>query len=73
LSYGLGKPRTKFGKFLDRCGIDQLAFAEKSGLGRNTVSRLCNNEEHGVYESTQIKAISTLRRMGYDVRMEDFW
>jgi transcriptional regulator with XRE-family HTH domain len=70
---GLNKPRSRFGSFLDRKGISQLEFAERSGLSRNTVSKLCNYDDEGVYEETLLKAVSALRKMGFNVSISDFW
>ena len=40
---GLGKKRTKLGKFLDKHNIEQEWLVRKSGLGRNTIGELANN------------------------------
>ena len=41
--WGLGKKRTKLGKFLDKHNIEQEWLVRKSGLGRNTIGELANN------------------------------
>lgn len=74
--FGLGKNRSAFGKYLDRHGIKQDEVVAKSGgLSRNAVSRLCDGEQD--HEKLQVRtksmAISALRKMGYDVRPDDFW
>lgn len=71
--YGLGKPRTKLGRWIDQNNISQLDLADYTGVSRNTISQLCNNEEYEPYEETIIKVIRGLRRMGYDVSVSDFW
>lgn len=67
--FGLGKQRTALGKFLDRHNISQLELANWTGLGRNTIARLCNDVEHEAHETTQLKIIGALRRRGYNVSM----
>lgn len=74
--FGLGKPRTKLGKFIDgnKDKLDQGKLAKSSGLSRDGVSRLCDGGK-GVNpnETTQRKIIGALRRMGFDVGPDDFW
>lgn len=72
--WGLGKKRSRLGKFIDSKGITQGDLAKRSGLGRNTISRACDGDGD-IYAtpSTQVKIVGALRRMGYDVRAEDFW
>jgi predicted XRE-type DNA-binding protein len=71
--FGLGKSRTPLGEWIDYNRISQGELAEWSGLGRNTVSRLCNDPDIEAHEASQIKIISTLRRRGYSVSVDDFW
>ena len=42
--YGLGKKRTKFGRFLDRNGIAQIELERTSKLSTGTISKLCNDK-----------------------------
>jgi len=71
--FGLGKPRTKFGKWIDREDIEQIELEKKSGLSRRTVSRMCNDKEYSPKYSTFHKLQKGLDKMGYDVDYEDFW
>ncbi|PDY49297.1 transcriptional regulator, partial [Bacillus cereus] len=50
--WGLGKKRTKFGKYLDKHGIEQEWLIRKSGLGRNTVGDLANNPDRSPTRKT---------------------
>ncbi len=72
--FGLGKSRTKLGRFIDRNKISQGSLATASKKSRNTISDLCDDSK-GIQpnEETQIKIIGALRRMGHDVSPEDFW
>ncbi|MGG3694313.1 helix-turn-helix domain-containing protein [Heyndrickxia ginsengihumi] len=65
--FGLGKDRTKFGRWLDREGITQLEIERRAKLGRATISRLCNDHEYRPKFSTVQKIRKALRELGRDV------
>ena len=65
--FGLGKKRTKFGRFIDREGIKQIEIEERAGLGRATISRLCNDHEYRPKFETVQKVRKALRELGCDV------
>lgn len=71
--FGLGKPRTKFGKWMDREGLGQGRVASICKIGRNTVSRLANDPKHKVTTETSKKIIKELRLAGYDVEFGDLF
>jgi transcriptional regulator with XRE-family HTH domain len=71
--FGLGKPRTKFGKWIDNKGISQRDLEDMCKTNRNTVSRLCNDNDYEPYEDTLLRIISGLRKHGYNVSISDFW
>lgn len=71
--FGLGKPRTKLGRFLDRNELEQGEIANKCGMNRVSFGRLCNDKTIEPHETTKIKIVGVLRRMGFDVSMNDFW
>lgn len=71
---GIGKSRTKLGKFIDNRGISQGELSKASGKNRDTISDLCDgNKQSQPNEETQIKIVGALRRLGHDVRPGDFW
>jgi transcriptional regulator with XRE-family HTH domain len=65
--FGLGKKRTKFGKWLDREGITQLELEKRSNLSRRTISRLCNDETYRPKISTVTKIKRALKQLGRDI------
>lgn len=67
----LGKTRNKLGIIIDRYGVSQGELARVSGVSRNTISKLCNQEHSGAYEDTYIKIVSALRKMGHNVTISD--
>lgn len=71
--FGLGKKRTEFGKWIDDEGIKQIEIEGASGLGRATVSNMCNDKQYKPKYSTFEKVRRGLDEMGYDVEYEDFW
>jgi putative transcriptional regulator len=71
--FGLGKPRTNFGYYIDKNKISQTWIIDKIGLDKNTVFRLCNDKDYNPHAVTQIKIISNLRKSGHDVTRGDFW
>jgi transcriptional regulator with XRE-family HTH domain len=65
--FGLGKRRTKFGRWLDREGIPQIELEERAKLGRATISRLCNDKDYTPRFETINKIRKALREIGRDV------
>lgn len=71
--HGLGKKRSKFGFFIDQNSISQQALAEKSGVSKSTISRLCHPDEYEPSMKNAMKIIRALKEAGYKVDYEDFW
>ncbi|GIP25492.1 hypothetical protein J23TS9_06220 [Paenibacillus sp. J23TS9] len=73
--YGLGKSRSPLGRYLDKNKIKQDWLAKEAGLSRNVIGRLCDGEKNT--DKIQIRSkylvVSTLRKNGFDVRVDDFW
>lgn len=65
--FGLGKQRTKFGRWMDRNEITQIDLEELSGLSRRTISRLCNDEEYKPKFSTVSQIKKALKKIGESV------
>jgi predicted transcriptional regulator len=71
--FGLGKPRGKFGKWLDRNGINQSEVAKKAKVSNDTISRMCRPDSSPPKISTWVKIQRALKSMGYEVDQQDFW
>ncbi|MEB4895224.1 transcriptional regulator [Bacillus thuringiensis] len=71
--YGLGKKRTKFGRFLDRNGIAQIELERTSKLSTGTISKLCNDKRYKPKFSTITQIIKGLKKLGKHVDENDFW
>ena len=73
IMFGLGKNRSKFGKFLDKHSIMQEEIANKSGVNRNSISRLTKVDDNRPSMKNGYKIIKTLKKNGYNVDYDDFW
>jgi predicted transcriptional regulator len=71
--FGLGKPRSKFGKWVDKNGIVQKEIAEKAKLSEMSVSRMCNEKDYVPKVSTWVKVQRALKSMGYEVDRDRFF
>lgn len=71
--FGLGKPRTKLGKWLDSRGIKQEWLIKKSRLGRNTITWACGDKDYFPSGKTIQKIIKALREVDPSVRADHFW
>jgi len=71
--FGLGKPRSRFGKWLDRNGITQEELSRESGVNKSTISRICSGDAFKPSIRSAAKIIKALRNRGKDVTMDDFW
>nr|WP_028982821.1 helix-turn-helix transcriptional regulator [Sporolactobacillus terrae] len=71
--FGLGKSRTKFGKWLDKKGISQNDVAKGSKVGRSTISRMAGDRDYSPKYSTFVKVKKWLKKEGYSKDYDDFW
>lgn len=72
--FGLGKKRSRLGKFLDKNGLSQQDVVEKSGVSRGTVSRLCQNDAFQPNMKSASKIIKALKKLtNKNVDYDDFW
>lgn len=71
--FGLGKPRTKAGRYLDRHKLTQEKVRAAADIDRMTMADLCSKEDYNPHMKTRIKFVGALRRLGHDVSMDEFW
>ncbi|QOY37026.1 transcriptional regulator [Anaerobacillus isosaccharinicus] len=71
--FGLGKPRTKLGKWMDQRGIKGSWLSEKTNLNKCTISDLTSKGEHAPNQSTMKKILKALRQIDPNVKVDDFW
>ncbi|MGW9019440.1 helix-turn-helix domain-containing protein [Priestia megaterium] len=65
--------RSKFGKWLDREGIEQTEFAERAKVSRNTVWRLCNKKDYIPTPKILRKIIDTVKKIDKNKDINDFF
>lgn len=71
--FGLGKPRTKFGKWVDKKGLTQNEIANESKVGRTTISNMCGDPEYAPKYETWYKVKKALEKLGHNVDRNDFF
>ena len=72
--FSLGKKRSKLGRFLDKHELTQQDVAEKSGVSRGTISRLCQNDAFQPNMRNAQKIIKAIKELtNKNVDHNDFW
>lgn len=71
--FGLGKKRSKFGKWLDRHGIAQKVIADRSKVSKSTISNMCSDPDYMPSMKIASKVIKELKKLDKNVKYEDFW
>ncbi|EMI11249.1 XRE family transcriptional regulator [Anoxybacillus gonensis] len=71
--FGLGKPRSKFGKFIDRHSISIVEFAKESGVNRKTLGKACKDKNYIPRQDVMKKILKAARKIDPNVKMSDFW
>jgi predicted transcriptional regulator len=72
--YGIGKKRSKYGRFLDDNKIDQSEVCKLAGINKDTVSKACNEDDpvlRGITKRALVEAARRLSRI--DVEEDAFW
>lgn len=71
--WGLGKRRTKLGRYLDKSGYTQNELAKAAGVNKETVSRACNDPDYSPTVKTLQKIVKALRHIDPSVKADDFF
>lgn len=71
--FGLGRPRTSLGSFIDKKKIAQVQLEQGAKLSRPTVNKLTNDKSYEPTATTRGKVIKFLIKQGHDVDHDDFW
>ena len=71
--FGLGKSRSKLGKWMDARGMKQEWIIEKAGISKGTATKICNEEEYVPTGTTMQKLIKALREVDSSVQASQFW
>lgn len=71
--FGLGKRRSKLGRFLDKRGISQQWLSQTAKVNRTTLGKLCNEDGVEVTTRTIKKIITALKKVDPNVKANDFF
>jgi predicted transcriptional regulator len=71
--FGLGKPRSKLGKFIDKRSISVVEFAEETGVSRTTLGKACADQEFVPSPGIMKKILKSVRKVDPNAKIEDFW
>lgn len=71
--WGIGKPRSKLGKFIDMYGYTIQELSEASKVNRNTVGKICSDKSYIPSQKTMQKILKVIRKIEPDKKMSDFW
>lgn len=71
--FGIGKQRSRLGKFLDERGIKQQWLVQQTKLNKKTISHLATKDDPLPSGSTMRKIVEALRKVDPRVKQDDFW
>jgi predicted transcriptional regulator len=72
--FGLGKKRSKLGKWLDRNNLTQEWLVRKAGVGRSTIQDLTSGDNEREPTTRTIKKImKAIKEVDPAVKVDDFW
>lgn len=71
--WGIGKSRSKLGRWLDKKGLEQQDLANAAKVSRNTVSKVCNEHDYVPRQDVMKKLLQAIRKIDPNAKMSDFW
>lgn len=71
--WGLGKSRSKLGKWLDKQGLEQQDLVSEASVNKNTVSKVCNDGDYIPSQAVVKKILKAVRKIDPNAKMSDFW
>jgi transcriptional regulator with XRE-family HTH domain len=72
--WGIGKKRSKLGKWLDRNGLTQSWLAKESKVNRNTINALSSGSSaQEPQQRTLDKVMKAIKKVDPDARPSDFF
>lgn len=71
--WGIGKPRSRLGKWLDKRSIDQKELQKAAKVSGNTISKACNEKDYIPSSGVMKKILKAIRQIDPDAKMNDFW
>lgn len=71
--FGLGKPRSKVGEWLDSKGKTQKWLVSKANISEDTATRVCSDQNYIPGNSTKKKVLCVIREIDPGKQHDDFW
>ena len=71
--FGLGKPRSKLGEWLDRNGKSQRWLAAEANISEDTATRVCSDAGYIPGNATKRKILGVIRGIDPNAKHDDFW
>jgi len=71
--FGLGKPRSKVGEWLDSKGKSQKWLTLNAKISEDTATRVCSDPHYIPGNSTKKKVLSVIREIDPEKQHDDFW
>ncbi|MGM0877550.1 MAG: helix-turn-helix domain-containing protein [Bacillota bacterium] len=71
--WGIGKKRSKVGKFIDKRGYTQEDLMKAAKIGRSTASRICSDPEYSPTATTIKKVMKAIRNIDPNAKVDDFF
>jgi predicted transcriptional regulator len=71
--WGLGKKRSKIGKFIDKHGYTQEDLMKAAKIGRSTASRICSDPDYSPTVNTIKKIMKAIRQIDPNAKSDDFF
>jgi len=75
MSGGLGKSRSRYGRFMDKHGIKQDAVCKETGYNKDTVSKAYNEDNPIMRRITKTGLLLAAKRLTgiRSISEKDFW
>lgn len=71
--WGIGKPRTKLGKWLDKRSLDQKDLEKAAKVSDKTITKACNDKNYVPSPGVMKKILQAIRKHDPNAKMSDFW
>jgi len=71
--FGLGKPRSKLGRWLDEHGLTHQELSRRSGVSEDTITRLSSDGTQRPSWRTEKRLLKAMRHYDSEVSAVEFW
>jgi predicted transcriptional regulator len=67
------KPRSRFGRFLDKRGVSQEWISKKTKISRNTISKMAADKNYSPNLLTIKKIMKAIKEIDPKAKVDDFF